>query len=269
MVQVLPLRPLTVAELLDASVVLLRRCGLPLVALGLVLAAGQQALSVAVRQAAPGGPFDGPAWWVWLCLWLGTESTVVAVLAAPASVGAARTLLATAGAPTQPGRDPLDRRTLLTAPGARWPAVLFTAAVLGGLATAGALLCGLPWLLAYGATGLVVPVLVADRAPGSAVLRPFSLLARGSFRAAGVRLLGWLGWLAIRLAVGFAGTALVASVDSVWLSALPWVVVDALAYPALACLDACVHLENRMRVEGLDIALGRPGAWRAGLESVR
>lgn len=269
MVQVLPLRPLTVAELLDASIVLLRRCGLPLLALGLVLAAGQQALSVAVRTAAPGGPFQGPAWWVWLCLWLGTESAVVAVLAAPASVGASRTLLATAGAPAGAGRDPIDRRTLLSAPGRRWPAVLFTAAVLGGFATAGALLCGVPWLLVYGATGLVVPVLVADRAPASAVGRPFVLLGRGGWRPAGIRLLGWLGWLAIRLAVGFTGSALVESFDSTLLSAVPWVVVDTVAYPALACLDACVHLENRMRVEGLDIALGRPDAWRAGLETAR
>jgi hypothetical protein len=36
-----------------------------------------------------------------------------------------------------------------------------------------------------------------------------------------------------------------------------WALVNAVAYPALACLDAVLHLENRMRVEGLDIALSR------------
>lgn len=251
------MRPATVGELLDASVVLLRRCGLPLLLLGLVLAAAQQALSVALSAATPGGPLR-PAWWVWLAVWLGTESTVLAVLAAPASVGAVRALLG----------EPAGRRTLLTAPGRRWFGVLLAAAVLGPCATVAALLCGLPWLFLYAVTGLVVPVIVADRAGASAVTRPFRLVFRGSGRVAGIRLLGYVGWLAIRLAVGYAGVLLLSSYESDLLSALPWVVVDAVAYPALACLDACVHLENRMRIEGLDLALAGSDRPRAVVEAV-
>ena len=38
---------------------------------------------------------------------------------------------------------------------------------------------------------------------------------------------------------------------------LIWLVVNALAYPVLGCLDVVNHLETRMRTEGLDIALRR------------
>ena len=34
-------------------------------------------------------------------------------------------------------------------------------------------------------------------------------------------------------------------------------VVDAVAYATLACIDAVLYLEVRMRVEGLDVAIGR------------
>jgi hypothetical protein len=39
-----------------------------------------------------------------------------------------------------------------------------------------------------------------------------------------------------------------------------WIAVNAAAYASIASLDATVHLETRMRLEGLDIALGRAGA---------
>jgi hypothetical protein len=54
-------------------------------------------------------------------------------------------------------------------------------------------------------------------------------------------------------------------------AAIGWVVVDAIAYPALACLDACLHLENRMRTEGLDLALATASARRRRtvLEAIR
>lgn len=36
--------------------------------------------------------------------------------------------------------------------------------------------------------------------------------------------------------------------------------MNTVAYPALACLDAVIHLDNRMRTEGLDIRLARSPA---------
>jgi hypothetical protein len=41
------------------------------------------------------------------------------------------------------------------------------------------------------------------------------------------------------------------------LMGLAYLLANALAYPMLACLDAVLHLEARMRTEGLDIALRR------------
>ncbi|GAA1331740.1 hypothetical protein [Actinocatenispora thailandica] len=259
----LPLRPMTVGELLDASVVLLRRGWPPLVALGLVLALGQQAL-VGLVAPMPDQVWTDPAgFWAWLGVWLGTESTAIAILGAPASVAAAGVV---AG-------EPVGRRTLLTAPGRRWPATLGLAVLVGAVAVGGAFACGLPWLVAYGAAGLLVPVLIADRATGGQVIaRPLVLLGRGGCRAGGIRLLGYFGWLAVRLAVGIGAQQLLGELPLPvpFAGAIGWVVVDALAYPALACLDACLHVENRMRTEGLDLALATTtGPRRAVLEAIR
>ncbi|GIL28658.1 hypothetical protein [Actinocatenispora comari] len=260
----LPLRPMTVGELLDASVVLLRRGWPPLVALGLVVALGQQAL-VGLVAPMPASVWSDPTgFWLWLGAWLGTESAAIAILAAPASVAAARTVVG----------DPVGRRTLLTAPGRRWPAVLGLAVLIGAVAAGAVFACGLPWAVAYAACGLVVPVLVADRATGGQVIaRPLVLLVRGSCRAGGIRLLGYLGWLTVRFAVGIGAQQLLdrSPVAVPFAAAIGWVVVDAIAYPALACLDACLHLENRMRTEGLDLALATASARRRRtvLEAIR
>ena len=59
------------------------------------------------------------------------------------------------------------------------------------------------------------------------------------------------------IAVGFGAATLLGELpfEVPYAAVLGWVVVDGLAFSALACLDACLHLENRMRVEGLDLAL--------------
>ncbi len=265
---VLPLRPLTVGELLDASVALLRRCGWPLLALGLLCSAGQFTLAGMVRIGLAEAVGPTPAGWLWLACWLGSESVAICILAAPASARAVGVLL---GEPA--GRGALST---LTAPGRRWPAALLAAGVVGVLAGVGVLLCGVGWIVVYALTGLVVPVLLADRVSDTGVLsRPLRLVFAGAGRAGGIRLLAYLGWLAVRLAVGVAAGLLLgrlALTGDPWLlrllSAAPWVLVDAIAYPTLACLDACVHLENRMRTEGLDLALSRAGGGRGTARSV-
>jgi hypothetical protein len=260
----LPLRPMTVGELLDASVVLLRRSWPPLVALGLALSLGQVVLVELVAPVLDRGWHDPTDLWASIGIWLGTESTAIAILAAPASVAAARVVVG----------EPVGRRTLLTAPGRRWLPALGLAAAVGAVAAGGMFACGLPWLAAYGACGLVIPVLIADRATGGQVIaRPLVLLGRGDCRAGGVRLLGYLGWLAVRFAVGIGGQQLLdrSPVPVPYAGAIGWVVVDAIAYPALACLDACLHIENRMRTEGLDLALATTSARRRRtvLEAIR
>ncbi len=41
------------------------------------------------------------------------------------------------------------------------------------------------------------------------------------------------------------------------MTGLAWLMVNTLAYPALACLDAVLWLDIRMRTEGLDLSLRR------------
>ncbi|GIH11999.1 hypothetical protein [Rugosimonospora africana] len=99
--------------------------------------------------------------------------------------------------------------------------------------------------------------------PFPAIARSVALVTRGGWRPAGIRLLGYLAWWVIRLGLGAGSIALLRIVvdqDSPWLwlaATLAWGIVNSIAYPALACLDAVVHVENRMRVEGLDLALSR------------
>jgi hypothetical protein len=259
---VLPRRPLTVGELLDSAVLLLRDQARVLVPLAVVLALGEQALLHPLRVLADARP---PEWWVgpdrlgwyWLLLALGagTEAMIIALLGNPAARGAGAGLL---GRRTGP-------RELLR--GARWGAtLLFGAAV--GLTVLLAALAGPAWFVAYGLLGAVVPVLVVDRVPAYRTPgRALRLAVRVGGRAAAIRLLGYLGWWLIRLGIGlgvYHGLGLLGLFDvAAWalpVATVAWVAVNAVAYPALACLDAVLHLETRMRTEGLDIRLSRAPA---------
>ncbi|WP_406037679.1 hypothetical protein OG799_23615 [Micromonospora sp. NBC_00898] len=263
---VLPRRPLTVGELLDSAVLLLRGQARLLIPLAVLLALGEQLLLHPLRVLADAQPpeywLDAGRWgWFWLLLAVGaaTEATIIALLGNPAARGAGAALLGRRVGP----------RELLRPAGARWGATVAAAPAIG-LAVLVAALLGPAWFVAYGLLGAVVPALVVDRVPASrAPLRALRLAVRSGGRAAGIRLLGYLGWWLIRLGIGlgvFHGLMLLALVDltdPAW--ALPvataaWVGVNAVAYPALACLDAVLHLETRMRTEGLDIRLSRAPA---------
>ncbi|GAB3063953.1 hypothetical protein [Micromonospora schwarzwaldensis] len=260
---VLPRRPLTVGELLDAAVLLLRDQARVLLPLAVALAAAEQAVLYPLRLLAGVHP---PGWWpgdehrfgwYWLLLaaGAGTEAAIIALLGNPAARGGAAALLGRRRAPSELLHEARPGATLLAA-----------GAV--GLVVGLAGLAGPAWFVAYGLLGLVVPVLVLDgvpahRAPGRAV----RLAGRVGGRGAAVRLLGYLGWWLVRLGIGLGvpyGLGQLGLFDvSAW--ALPVAVVaqaavNALAYPALACLDAVLHLETRMRTEGLDIRLSRAPA---------
>lgn len=160
---------------------------------------------------------------------------------------------------------------------------MVVAALVGAINGVAVLCCGLPWIFAYGLLGLAVPAIVIDgRGPFGALGRSITLSGRIGMRAAWIRLLGYLGWLAIRAALGIGGLKaleLVLPTGSAWVTAaayLVWIAVNTVAYPTLACLDATLHLETRMRTEGLDIVAFRahrqgqpiplsvPGTGRAG-----
>lgn len=298
----LPLRPLTVGEVLDAATNLLRRYATPMLIAGLVLAMLEQLALYPLRLAAHVAPpwYYPPhidrlgTYWLMLAAGLGTESVILTLLGGVAARAAVGDLLGRA-----PGR--------LVGKATRPVPLILLALLTGSAAFLGAAAGMLPWLLWYLYTGLAAPALVIDRpppappvgspappvtpAPGPwatpgqpappdryAPLGPFralgramALVSRSGWRPGGIRLLGYLAWWLIRLALGAGTWSLVALFlrgDSpfngatvsgwAWAAGMAtWTVVNALAYAALGCLDAVLHLDTRMRVEGLDIALSR------------
>lgn len=270
---VLPLRPLTVGELLDAAVALLRTRAPLLVGLGAVVAGLEQAVLFPLRRLADVDvwywPADDrwPAWTLLVLVGFATEAAIIAGLVAPAAAAAPAALLGPAAPPPEPGRGRIAVATatvalvaggwcgLAVATTYGWPATFF----LLTLVTLGL------WAVGYGMLGLAVPAVVIERlGPAAALRRSLVLSARGGLRTARVRVLAYLGWFVIRLAWGLGVLSLVGllyrspstTTDNL-LMALAYLLVNALAYPMLACLDTVLQLEARMRTEGLDIALRR------------
>jgi hypothetical protein len=262
---VIPLRPLTLAERLDAAVELLRRNALGLLCAAAVLAVLEQGLLYPLQSLADARPpwYLDPYldhlgyFWLLIAVGLGTESAIVTVMGGLAGRVAVPALTGEGTAPKWPvGRD--ARLGGL--------AVLALVVGLGAVLTAAAGL--LPWIFWYMFTGLAAPALVIERrGPLGALGHGFVMVHRGAWRPAGNRLLGYLAWFFIRLALAFGGMAALLYVATfyqvpgrAWVyaaSITAWVVVNSVTYAVLGCFDAVLHLENRMRVEGLDIALGR------------
>ncbi|GAA1654969.1 hypothetical protein [Actinoplanes couchii] len=269
---VVPLRAMTAGETLDAAVALLRQRALPLLPVALVLAAGEQVLLSGLRAWAGMQPpyyyvpprITDPGWWPVFGLGFAIEGFVIALLAAYAGAAAGPALL---------GRD--------TGHLALWkrvrpvPAVLIAVlvgAVCGATAMAGLVL----WPLAYGLTAMATAVLTVDRPanPLTAVGRSMGRATRGGMRGVGVLILGYLTWLVVRLALGSGWLAvadLFASVSGsawlVWAVPVAWTLANTVAYAALACLNAVLLLEVRIRTEGLDIAVNRSRS--RGVDPVR
>jgi hypothetical protein len=257
---VIPLRPLTLGELLDSAVGLLRRGAVPLLLAGVAVALAEQAVLWPLRAAAdvtaPGYlPHSDRLgeYWLLLAAGFGTEAVAIALLGAPAARAAGADLLG----------ERMPARRLLAPAGSRLPSVAVIALV-AGVVTGVCALAGLvPWIFGYGLLGLAAPAVVIDRrGPGGALVRSVILSARIGARAAVVRVAGYLAWSAVRATLALGAPLLV----YVLLDRPPWLpwaamalaaLVNAVAYAALACLDAALHLETRMRTEGLDIWLGR------------
>lgn len=271
---VLPLRPLTVGELLDAAVSLLRARGSLLIGLGVAAAAMEQLVLFPYRRLADVNSFYYPAddrwaeWALLIVIGFATEAAIIAALGWPASAVAPRALLGRAAPrPEPPGR-----------PAAVTAALAVVAAVACGGAVATALLWPtnvlllllLPvtvalWLPAYALLGLAVPAAVAERkGPVRALARSLALSSRWFLRGAWVRVLAYLSWLLVRIAWGLGMLQLISlfyaapdtTMDNILMAGV-YLVVNAFMYPVLACLDAVSYLEVRMRTEGLDIALRR------------
>jgi hypothetical protein len=273
---VIPLRPLTLAEILDAAVELLRRNAFGLLTVSAVLAVLEQAVLYPLHLSAgvvPPWYFPQLAWlgqyWVLLAVGFGTEAGIIGLLGGLAARAAIPALVDGAGLPGTRPVPPAPR--WLAGRGARLTALtaLGLLLFLGATLTAAAGL--LPWIAWYLFTGLAAPALVIDRrGPLSALGRSFALVGRAGLRPGFIRLLGYFAWWLIRLALaagGLAALQLSGHLSSGYLlrlaGVLAWILVNTVAYAVLGCLDTVLHLENRMRVEGLDLALSR--ALRRGI----
>ncbi|MDG4784866.1 hypothetical protein O7626_02775 [Micromonospora sp. WMMD1102] len=265
---VLPLRPLTVGELIDSAVLLLRDHARVLVPVALVLAGLEQLLLHPLRLVAEVTPpaylprVDGlPAYWFLLAVGAGCEAVVIALLGNLSARAAGTVLLA-------PGT---RARRLLHPAGARLPVTVLVAMLAGALMFVASLFLPL-WLVGFALLGGVAPAIVLDRTgPFRALWRSATLALRTGGRAAAVRLLGYLVWwllrigLAVGAVTGLASAGLLAPHWQVPVALAVWALVNSVAYPALACLDAVIHLEARIRTEGLDIAVSRAGRTGAPL----
>ncbi|MBQ1025991.1 hypothetical protein [Micromonospora sp. C95] len=264
---VLPGRPLTTGELLDSAVLLLRGQASVLLPLAAVLAAAEQLVLLPVRIAAGA---TAPLWlvpdtnelyifWFLLALGAATEAMIIVLLGNPAARAAAKALVG-------------HRSTAADAwgSGGRWGATALLCPAVGAVMLLLAAVLGPAWFAGFALLGAVAPALVVDRvAPVRAINRSAALALRLCGRAAALRVLGYLIWWIIRVGLGwgtFTGLTALGLVTEGWTGALGmlvWAAVNAVAYAALACLDAVLHLETRIRTEGLDIRLSRaPGAPR-------
>lgn len=280
---VLPLRPLTTGELLDGALALVRDQLRRLVALAVLLAVAEQAVLFPLRRLADQDltflPAEGrlSEFGRLLVASFATEAAAIAVLGAVAATRGARALLGRAAPGRLPGRPgsvavvALFTAAVAALTAVAFPLVLPELEVLGFFAAG--LLTLLAWPLPFGLLGMApAAVVVEQRGPFAAVGRSMRLAFRLGMRAVWIRILGYLSWAVIRLALYSALSALVAvflnppssTVDNIVMAAIA-VVTNSLAYPALACLDVMLLVETRMRSEGLDIALRRD--LRRGLAS--
>jgi hypothetical protein len=283
----LPLRPLTTGELLDAAVVLVRARPGRLLGLGVGIAAAEQLVLFPLRTYCdvdssflPADDRLGPFGYL-VVLGFFTEMLAIALLGGIAAARAPRVLLGssapaaaavlarTARAGTVPGQGrgvPLVFGAILAAAigcTCAWSFLVLPVPLqVLGLVLA-LFITAFFWQVLYGLLGLVAPAVVIDGyGPVRALWRSIALSSRGFLRVAWIRVVGYLIWLVVRLTMAEAVVGVVtvaytspsSSVDRILMGAT-WLVVNALAYPILGSLDTALHLEARMRTEGLDIAL--------------
>ena len=256
----LPLRPMTLGELLDAAMSLLRSRALPLLSTAAVLGLLEQALLKPLREAAfLDAPYYGPArghfgqWWSVVAVGFGLEILILTLVGALAAAAAGPALL---------GRRVRHREL--------WsrtrPLSTVSVAVVLGVLSAGAAFAGFfSWVLLYGLFSLTAAVLVIDRAgnPFSALWRSARLTVRGGLRGFWTLLCAYLTWFVIRFALGSGWVWILTRLSGgepawlAWLTPVAWALANAVAYSALACVAAVLLVETRIRTEGLDIAIGR------------
>ncbi|GAA4904929.1 hypothetical protein LX16_3601 [Stackebrandtia albiflava] len=262
---VIPLRPMTVGEVLDTAAALLRTRWQALLGMSFALALIEQVGMTALRLATAEdvrprywGELvgDGGMAWAWITIGLTSEIFIITLLSGPAT----RTAVAAVR-----GEDPASL-PWSTLSGGRWGQVTAFAgiiALIGGVAAAA---CFFPWFAVYMVFGLSVPALVADRlVPGKAFWRSPKLLARSRWRTGYIRLVTYFAWLVIRLGITCGAMALLQYFDFTTLLfdyflillGFVYLLVNTAGYAMMACADAVIHIEARVRTEALDVAVAR------------
>lgn len=272
---VLPLRPLTTGELLDGAIAVLRTRPGRLVGLGILLAILEQAALYPLRSLSDQDisllPGTGrlAEFGFLVVAGFATEAMIIATLATVAAGRSGRVLLGRFAPPPAPVRRFSATGVVLVVGLAAALTVAPFPAVLESLQSAGFpvawTLAIVVWAVPYGLLGLAAPALVIEhRTAGSALARSVRLASRDGLRAVWIRVLAWASWALVRnglvigvvvlLAVVWGGSLPSSTWDRIAIAAA-LVIINAIAYPVLGCLDTMLLLEGRMRTEGLDISL--------------
>jgi hypothetical protein len=261
----LPLRAMLQGELLDTAVVLFRARALPLLLLAAPLLAIEQI--VLWYAGAPG--LDEYArfadWWRVIAALFGCEVVIIGLLGAVAGAAAVPALL---GQTVSHGALFKRMRPL---------PVLVTMLVPAVAGWAGAYFGMIGWIGVHGFLGLAGVALVIDRAgwPFGALGRSAALVSRLGWRGFWARLRGLLIWLGIRVALAIGPVTFLVRFGFVvsgrygdWPVLMMWGLAGTVSCAALACLDAVLLIDTRIRTEGLDIALRRALANGTDLDRV-
>lgn len=257
---------MTVGEILDSAIALLRTRLVALLCTAAALASAEQVLLYFLRRAALAKPplylprhpltsWSGP---LLLVTGLVTEVVVLTVLATVSATAARAVIDDTSERGSAQGRT--GRSGMLgMAAVATLPIAVLTATA--------AMLCWIPWIWVYATVGMTGAVIAIERVgPLSAIRRSIGLSSRNGMRGGWVRLAAWIGWLAIRVAAGYGTAKLLAEVlpvdesTALLVGSVALALVNCVAYATLSCVDAINYLDVRMRTEGLDIAVGRANA---------
>jgi hypothetical protein len=275
---IIPLRPLTVTEILDGAIAVVRlnpRTVLGLsalvVAIKVAIATGLTLLTDEVSLGPVGAPIVAQ---------LGSGSSSVIGLLLAALVGAVLT-----GMLVIVASEAVLGRTVRA--GEVWRRIrrrifpLLVAAVIAGLVPwLGLVLCVVPGVLLWAAWSLTTPALVLERlGPFAALGRSWKLVMPDFFRVWGIRALSFLMYQLILLVVAgpfyLVGILFLGGNGSLFgdsaqplpfvvLTSVGAVVAGTIAEPFLAGTLALLYIDRRMRAEALDMTLQDTAAADAG-----
>jgi hypothetical protein len=277
---VIPLRPLTVGEILDGAIGTMRRhpglvfgASAVVALIEVVLTVG---LSIVFLKGAGNIPEPGPAATEQQLLdytyrVLGDTATVLAItVLVTVLVRTALTGFMTVVVGKAVLGKPIAFGEAMRELGPRLPGLLGVTVVYTLLFTGGLLLFLIPGIWLFALFGLASPALVLEQSGIRHALRRSFLLVRGSWwRVFGILVLtavcagviSFVVQIPFNLSMGIRGSDIAglanASVGVQLLSGLGQVVAQTLVTPFVAGATALLYIDQRMRKEGMDIQLAR------------